>query len=346
MIRVLLVDDSIVTRRSLRQLLCAETDIEVVAEAPDPYVAVELVVEHEPDVVLLDIEMPRMSGITFLRKLTRHSSTPVVVCSSSDEATGKLVLEAFDAGALDAVYRPEGPDCQELGADLVRALRGAAASRRCSTVVARRPVELDGPTRVELIALGASTGGAKAIEAIVTRLPAGIPPLLVVQQMPANVTKALAGRLDRLSRLTVAEASDGRVLRPGLVLLAPGDRHVEVVRAGGELCCRLSEQPRVHGRRPSVDVAFHSVAETCGSGALAALLTGMGKDGAQGLLELREVGAHTLAQDERTSVVFGMPRAAIELGAACEILSLDDMAPGLMRALERHEPRRGSPATG
>jgi two-component system, chemotaxis family, protein-glutamate methylesterase/glutaminase len=340
-IRVLLVDDSVVARRALRQLLSAELDIDVIAEAPDPYVAAELVVEHEPDVVLLDIEMPRMNGITFLRKLTRQSPTPVVVCVSLAEASGKLVLEAFDAGALDAVCRPEGPAADELGADLVRAVRAAAASRRSSMIVARRPVELSSPSRVEVMALGASTGGAPAVEAIVSRLPAGIPPLLVVQHMPASVTKALAARLDRSARLRVEEASDGRLLQPGLVLIAPGDRHVEVVRAGDDLRCRLSEQARVNGRRPSVDVLFHSVAQTCGPAALAALLTGMGKDGAQGMLELREAGAHTLAQDERTSIVFGMPRAAIELGAACEIVSLDDMAPRLMRALEQHVPRAG-----
>jgi two-component system, chemotaxis family, protein-glutamate methylesterase/glutaminase len=341
-IRVLLVDDSIVRRRALRQLLCAEPDIDVLAEAPDPYVAAELVAEHEPDVVLLDIEMPRMNGITFLRKLTRQSPTPVVVCVSPGEAGGKLVLEAFDAGALDAVCRPAGAAADELGADLLRTVRAAAASRRSSSlVVARRPVELNGPTRIELVAIGAATGGAAAVDAVVSRLPGGIPPLLVVQHMPANVTKALAARLDRRSRLTVEEASDGRLLQPGLALLAPGDRHVEVVRAGQDLRCRLSEQPRVNGVRPSIDVLFHSMAQTCGSGALAALLTGPGKDGAQGMLELREAGAHTLVQDERTSIVFGMPRAAIELGAACEIVSLDDMAPRLMRALELHSPRRG-----
>jgi two-component system, chemotaxis family, protein-glutamate methylesterase/glutaminase len=340
-IRVLLVDDSITGRRALRQRLCAEPDIDVVAEAPDPYVAGELVVEHEPDVVLLDIGMPRMNGITFLRKLMRQSPTPVVVCVSFGDGGGKLVLEAFDAGAIDAVCRPAGAAVDELGVDLVRTVRAAAASRRRSMVVARRPVELNGTTRVELLAMGAATGGATALEAVVSRLPASIPPLLIVQHMPGNVTKALAARLDRQSRLSVEEARDGRLLQPGLALLAPGDRHVEVVRAGRDLRCRLSEQPRVNGHRPSIDVLFHSVAQTCGPCALAALLTGMGKDGAQGMLQLREAGAHTLAQDERTSIVFGMPRAAIELGAACEIVSLDEMAPRLMRALELHSPERG-----
>lgn len=343
MIRVLLVDDSAVVRRLFRKALSSATDIQVVAEAPDPYVARELVVEHKPDVVVLDVEMPRMDGITFLRKLTRYFPTPVIVCSSLTEAGGKLALEAFDAGALDVICKPQSPAAlAELGSDLVRAVRGAAVARRSSLAATRRPVELGSATSVELVALGASTGGTTAVEAIVTRLPPRMPPLVVVQHMPAYITKAFAARLDGLSRLKVEEATDGRVLHEGLVLIAPGDRHLEIVRVGRELRCSLSEEPRVNGHRPSVDVMFGSVAKACAGSVVAALLTGMGKDGAQGLLELRQHGAHTLAQDERTSVVFGMPRAAIELDAACEVAALEDMAPRLVRALEARQAARGS----
>jgi two-component system chemotaxis response regulator CheB len=339
-IRVLLVDDSAVVRRLFRKALSSANDIQVVAEAPDPYVARELVLEHKPDVLLLDVEMPRMDGITFLRKLTRYHPLPVVVCSSLTEAGGKLALEAFDAGALDVICKPQSPAAlAELGDDLVRAIRAAVAARRTTASAPRRPVELTGATAVEVVGIGASTGGTTAVEAIVGRLPPRMPPVVVVQHMPAYITKAFATRLNGLSRLQVEEATDGRVLQEGLVLIAPGDHHLEVVRRGRELRCRLHASPRVNGHRPSVDVLFQSLAKVCGPKAVAALLTGMGKDGAQGLLELRHGGAYTLAQDEKSCVVFGMPRAAIELDAACEVTALDDMASRLMHALEEQRAR-------
>jgi two-component system chemotaxis response regulator CheB len=304
-------------------------------------VARELVLEHKPDVLLLDVEMPRMDGITFLRKLTRYHPLPVVVCSSLTEAGGKLALEAFDAGALDVICKPQSPAAlAELGDDLVRAIRAAVAARRTTASAARRPVELSGATAVELVGIGASTGGTTAVEAIVSRLPPRTPPVVVVQHMPAYITKAFATRLNGLSRLQVEEATDGRALQEGLVLIAPGDHHLEIVRRGRELRCRLHDAPRVNGHRPSVDVLFQSLAKACGPQAVAALLTGMGKDGAQGLLEMRHSGAYTLAQDEKSCVVFGMPRAAIELDAACEVTALDDMASRLMLALEQQKTRR------
>lgn len=335
MIRVLVVEDSVMVRRLLRRALAAATDIEIVAEASDPYVALELVAQRKPDVLLLDVEIPRIDGTTFLRKLARHSAPPVVVCSSLGDAGAKLALDALDAAALDVIRTPHDPGAlDELGIDLLRALRGAAAARRTAGAFVRRPVELTGTTSVEVVALGGATGGTAAIEAIVTRLPPRMPAFVVAQHLPAFISGAFAARLDRRSRVKVEEATEGRVLQDGVVLIAPGDRHLEIVRAGRELRCRLSEQPRVNGQRPSVDVLFDSVARACGASAVAALLSGMGRDGAQGLLELRACGAHTLAQDERTSSVFGMPRAAIELGAACEIVALDEMAPRLARALE------------
>jgi two-component system chemotaxis response regulator CheB len=340
MIRVLLVDDSAVVRRLFRKALSAQADIEVVAEAPDPYVARELVLEHKPDVLLLDVEMPRMDGITFLRKLTRYHPMPVVVCSSLTEAGGKLALDAFEAGALDVICKPRSPtELAQLGDDLVRALRAAAAARRTSVAAVRRPVELQAATSAELVGIGASTGGTTAVETIVSRLPPRMPPVVVVQHMPAYITKAFAARLNGLSRLQVEEATEGRVLQEGLVLIAPGDQHLEIVRSGRELRCRLNEQPRVNGHRPSVDVLFQSLSRTCGARAVGMLLTGMGKDGAQGLLEMRQSGAYTLAQDEKSCVVFGMPRAAIELDAACEVAALEEMATRLMHALALQRAR-------
>jgi two-component system chemotaxis response regulator CheB len=337
MIRVILVDDSATVRRLFKKALSSAPDVQVIAEAPDPYVARALVVEHKPDVLVLDVEMPRMDGITFLRKLTKHFPIPVVVCSSVTEAGGKLALEAFDAGALEVICKPQTPSAlAELGSELLRAVRGAAASRRTSVTAGSRPVELGRSTSVELVVLGASTGGTTAVESIISRLPPQMPPIVVVQHMPAYITKAFAARLNGLSRLQVFEATDGHVLEPGQVLIAPGDHHLEIVRAGRDLRCRLNDHERVNGHRPAVDVMFHSVARNVGANVVGALLTGMGKDGAQGMLEMRERGAYTLAQDEKSCVVFGMPRAAIELGAACEVAALDEMAPRLVRALETH----------
>jgi two-component system chemotaxis response regulator CheB len=341
MIRVLIVSDSVVTRRVFRQALSATTDIRVVAEAPDPYVARELATEQEPDVVLLDLEMPRMDGISFVRRLTRNGPLPLVVCASDTPLGGKLVLEAFDAGALEAVPRPTSDDSvAELGADWVRGVRAAASARRSSLTWSRRPVELAGPVAAELIAIGAATGGAAALEAVLARLPARTPATVAALPLPPQAARALVARLAASTRLTVEEASEGRVLHPGLLLLAPGNRHVAVVRHGSELRCRVSEQASVHDHRPALDVLFCSVAEACGAAAVGVLLTGFGKDGAQGLLELRQRGAHTIAQDERTALVFGMPRAAIELGAACEISALDEIAPRLMLAVAARRASR------
>jgi len=339
-IRVVLVDDSAVARRLFRKAMAFAPDVNIVADAPDPYVARDLIVELKPDVLILDVEMPKMDGITFLHKLSQHYPLPVVVCSSLTEAGGKLALEAFDAGAVDVIFKPQGPRAlAELGTELVNAVRAAASARPGRARARRQQVALNGRSDVELLVIGASTGGTVAVESIVGRLPANTPPVLVVQHMPAYVTKAFAGRLDGLSELTVEEARQGRVLEPGLVLIAPGDRHLEIERAGRQLRAVLTQEERVNGHRPAVDVLFHSVAEVVGARAIAALLTGMGRDGAAGMLAMREAGAHTLAQDEATSVVYGMPKAAVDCGAAIEIAALDDIPQRLMRAVELKSPR-------
>jgi two-component system chemotaxis response regulator CheB len=339
-IRVVLVDDSAVVRRLFRKAMSFAPDVTVVAEAPDPYVARDLIVELKPDVLILDVEMPKMDGITFLHKLSQHYPLPVVVCSSLTEAGGRRAFEAFDAGAVDVIFKPQSPRAlSELGAELVNAVRAAAGARPGRTRGQRFQVALNGRSDVELIVIGASTGGTVAVESIVGRLPPNTPPVLVVQHMPAYVTKAFAGRLDGLSELTVEEARAGRELTPGLVLIAPGDQHLEVERVGRQLRTVLHQGERVNGHRPAVDVLFHSVAEAVGSHSIAALLTGMGRDGATGMLRMREAGAHTLAQDEATCVVFGMPKAAIDCGAAIEVAALDDIPQRLMRAIELKSPR-------
>jgi two-component system chemotaxis response regulator CheB len=334
-IRVVLVDDSAVVRRLFKKAMAFASDVSVVAEAPDPYAARDLIVQHKPDVLILDVEMPKMDGITFLHKLSQHYPLPVVVCSSLTQAGGKLALEAFDAGAVEVIAKPDRPRAlAELGAELVTAVRAAAGARTWRSLPVRATLELRQRNDVEVVVIGASTGGTVAVEAIVRRLPPDMPPLVVVQHMPAYVTPAFAARLNGLCRLKVEEARAGRALVPGLVLIAPGDYHLTLERSGGGLVTALNSEPRVNGHRPAVDVLFRSAAAAVGRRAVGVLLTGMGRDGAEGLLELRQEGAFTLAQDEASSVVFGMPKAAIECGAAVEVAALEDIAARVVRAVE------------
>jgi two-component system chemotaxis response regulator CheB len=284
--------------------------------------------------------MPKMDGITFLQRLSQHYPLPVVVCSSLTEAGGRVALEAYDAGAVEVICKPQGPQAlSEFGAELVAAVRAAATARPGRARAGRPRVALNAKSDVELIAIGASTGGTIAVESIVARLPANSPPLVVVQHMPAYVTKAFAARLDGLSALTVEEARHGRVLEPGLVLIAPGDHHIALERSGHRLRVCFDDGEKVNGHRPAVDVLFRSAARVVRERAIAALLTGMGRDGALGMLEMRDAGAYTLAQDEATCVVFGMPKAAIDCGAALEVVPLDEMPARLMRSVELKSPR-------
>ncbi len=340
MIRVVIVDDSAVVRRLFKKAMAFAPDVLVVADAPDPYAASDLIVEYRPDVLVLDVEMPKMDDITFLQRLNQHYPLPVVVCSSLTEAGGKLALEAFAAGAVEVICKPQGPRAlADFGAELVRAVRAAAGARTNTLQKPRPRVQLYQRNEVELITIGASTGGTVAVESILTRLPPNVPPILVVQHMPAYVTKAFAARLDGLCQLTVEEARPGRVLEQGLVLVAPGDQHLELERVGQKLKVKLSSDERVNGHRPSVDVLFRGVADLVGPRAVGVLLTGMGKDGAAGLLEMKNEGAFTLAQDEASSVVFGMPKAAIECGAASVVAPLDEIPARIVRAIELRSSR-------
>jgi len=307
----------------------------VVAVAPDPLVARDLIKKFSPDVLTLDVEMPRMDGLDFLERLMRLRPMPVLMVSSLTREGSEVTLRALELGAVDFVAKPqlgirEGMlEYAELIADKVRA---AARSRPRQRQEAARPVALREPlvSSEKLVILGASTGGPQAIRRVLEPLPANCPAILIAQHMPAGFTKSFAVRLDRLCRLGVKEAEDGERILPGHAYIAPGDRHLMLARSGANYVVRLDEGAPVNRHRPSVDVLFRSAAERAGRNAIGVLLTGMGKDGAAGLLAMREAGAATLAQDRDTSLVFGMPREAIALGGASEVVALDDVAPRLM----------------
>jgi two-component system chemotaxis response regulator CheB len=268
---------------------------------------------------------------------------PVVICSSLTPVGAELSLSAFDAGAVEVISKPnEHYGLGQLTVDLIAAVRTAAVARRRAPRNSLRPVQVSGPSDCTLIAIGASTGGTVAVEKLVRELPREVPPLLIVQHMPQYITRPFAERLNKLGELRVAEAEDGAWLEPGLALVAPGGQHVMVERLGERLRVAVREGPRVNGHRPSVDVLFASVAKVVGPQALGVLLTGMGKDGAEGMRAMHQRGAHTIAQDEASSVVFGMPKAAIDLGAVEEISPLSEIAARIARALQNRGRQRRS----
>lgn len=333
--RVLVVDDSAIVRKVLTDALSAEEDIEVVGTAPDPFVARDKILSLEPDVLTLDIEMPRMDGLTFLRKLMHHHPLPVIVISSLGQAGCHAALEALRLGAVEVLAKPGGPySVGELRLQLASKIRAAALAKLRGSVAAETPPPVPPPpapafARGMVVAIGASTGGTEAIAAVLTRMPAGCPAILVAQHIPPVFSTAFADRLNRICPMEVREAADGDAVTPGLALVAPGNLHMMLRKACGGYRVAVKDGPRVCYQRPSVDVLFTSVAEAAGENATGVLLTGMGSDGAQGLLRMRQAGARTLAQDEATSVVFGMPREAIRLGAAARVLPLDRIPAGI-----------------
>ncbi|MEJ2624363.1 MAG: chemotaxis response regulator protein-glutamate methylesterase [Pseudolabrys sp.] len=360
-IRVLIVDDSASVRQTLTDVLRSDPDIEVIGSASDPFVAARRIQSEVPDVITLDVEMPRMDGITFLRKLMSQHPVPVVMCSSLTEEGSATLMQAMEAGAVDVVLKPRVDAAQFLTDSKIRicdAVKAAARARikrlpastrgtgdgvrkpqKKLTADAMLPPPVAGHamarTTETIVCIGASTGGTESLRVVLEALPANSPPILVVQHMPEKFTAAFARRLNGLCDVEVKEAVDNDTALRGRVLIAPGDKHMLLQRSGARYYVSVKEGPLVSRHRPSVDVLFRSAARFAGANAVGIIMTGMGDDGARGLLEMKQAGAHTVAQDEVTSVVFGMPKEAIACGAVDKVMPLDLLASELLRAGNR-----------
>ena len=329
-IKVMVVDDSAIVRKILSETIALESDMEVVGTAPDPFVARDKILALQPDVLTLDIEMPRMDGLTFLKKLMQYHPMPVIVISSLTQSSCEISMEALRHGAVEVMGKPGGPySIGELREGLAQKLRAAAGARvkRASTLstpsVAPRREEAPSALRSDMIiAIGASTGGTEAIHDVLIQLPANIPGMVLTQHIPKQFSTSFAQRLNRVCPFEVKEAEDGDELGPGRALLAPGDFHMVLRRIGLGYRVQIQDGPKVCYQRPAVDVMFSSVANAVKGDAVGVLLTGMGSDGAQGLLAMRKAGARTLAQDEATCVVYGMPREAVRMNAVEQVLPL------------------------
>ncbi len=345
-IRVLIVDDSALMRRLLTAILSSDLDIEVVGTAPDPYIARDKIKALNPDVLTLDVEMPKMDGLTFLEKLMAAGPMPVVMVSSLTEAGCQTTLRALELGAVDFFTKPKfnmQGGMEEQAQELIFKVKAAAQAkliRRKSQTSARTPVIPTFKTSSmikttdTIIAIGASTGGTEAIRELLEVLPANFPPILITQHMPEKFTEAFANRLNEICRIRVKEAGDGDSVLIGQALLAPGNYHMTLARSGARYHVGINQEPSVNRCRPSVDVLFRSVARYAGKNAIGIILTGMGKDGAEGMLEMRRAGAYNLAQDEASCVVFGMPKEAIKLGGVDKTLSLSEIPAAILTYID------------
>ncbi len=348
MIKVLIVDDSAVVRKLLTEELNKQKDIEVVGTAIDPYIAREKIIQLKPDVLTLDLEMPRMDGLSFLGKLMKHFPMPVVVVSSLTPKNSANALNALRLGAVDVICKPGSAySTQNISQDIVKSIRVASVARFDKHMDSIRSMqsnqktedipEISGlqHTTNKLIAIGASTGGTRALEAVLTELPANMPGIVITQHMPPVFTKSFSERLNSICRINVREAEDGDLIKSGQALIAPGNFHMLVEKTSAKYYIRIKSGPPVHHQRPSVDVMFNSVAKSAGLNAMGVILTGMGADGASGLLNMKNAGAHTIAQDEATSVVYGMPKEAVKLGAAEEVLPLQAIPNAIIKQMAR-----------
>lgn len=360
MIRVLIIDDSALVRKMLKEMLQADPDIEVVGTASDPYDAREKIKKLKPDVLTLDVEMPKMDGITFLANLMRLHPMPVLMVSSLTVKGADVILQALEFGAIDYVTKPKidlAHSLEQYSEEIISKIKVAAATKVRALI--KKPSEMNlsvqekmnadavinktagkrhFTTTESIIAIGASTGGTEAIKEVLMALPATAPGTVITQHIPAAFSEAFALRLDRASAMKVCEARDGQQILPGHAYVAPGDKHLLVVRDGARYHCKLDSGALVNRHKPAVDVLFRSVAQCAGKNATGVLLTGMGDDGAQGLKELQTSGAVTIAQDEASSVVWGMPGSAVKLGAADRVLSLHLIAGSLMS--DKHSEKK------
>jgi two-component system chemotaxis response regulator CheB len=368
-IRVLIVDDSASVRLTLSDIISADPELEVMGTAADPYVAVERIRKEVPDVIFLDIELPKMDGLTFLRKLMAQRPIPVVVCSSHAEAGSDTMIEALEAGAVEVVTKPRVDTAQFLQESAMRicdAAKAAAQARLKGVRAAPQPrmnieaklaadvvipdlsparkaaLRASMPTTEPIVAIGASTGGTEALRELLEALPATAPGIVAVQHMPEKFTNAFARRLDGSCQLAVKEAEDGDLVMPGRVLIAPGNRHMLLRRTGSRYTVSIVDGQHVSRHRPSVDVLFRSVAQSAGRNAMGIIMTGMGDDGARSLLEMREAGGYTVAQDEESCVVFGMPKEAIQRGAVMRVLPLSRIAADIMAYAGAADQLRGA----
>jgi len=350
MIKVLIVDDSAVVRKVMTEELSRYDDIQIVGTAVDPYVARDKIIELQPDVITLDLEMPRMDGLSFLAKLMKHYPMPVVILSSLTPKNSELGLKALDLGAVEVLCKPGAAySTKNISHHLVLAIRSAAVAK-----VNHRPVNPQAAvesavtknllvkTTHKVIAIGASTGGTKAIETVLAAMPATTPGIVIVQHMPEHFTTSFAQRLNEICPMQVREAQNNDHVVPGVALIAPGNQHMVLTRNGGTYVVRIKNGPRVHYQRPSVDVLFQSVAKNAARNAVGVMLTGMGADGAKGMLAMKESGAHTMAQDEATCVVYGMPKEAVKLGGVDEIVPLPKIPRAIIDVLERGNQARKS----
>jgi len=340
-IKVLVVDDSALVRRILSQQLNKHPDIEIVGTAPDPFVARDKILSLKPDVLTLDVEMPRMDGITFLQKLMKSHPMPVIILSSVTPKGGKAAMEAFEAGAVEVITKP-GP-AYSVGAacnDLIDKIKAASKARINKQIAQKQDTKPTqklhmAATTNKIFAIAASTGGVQALSCVLPALPANAPGTVVVQHMPANFTTSFAERLNGECTVKVKEAENGDRVIPGHVLIAPGGLHMLLQRSGANYYVVIKDGPSVCHQKPSAEVLFNSVAKFAGSNAIGAILTGMGGDGAGGLLNMCQNGAFTIAQDEASSIVFGMPKEAIDRGAAQKIVPLQNVAQTMIHAAHR-----------
>lgn len=340
--KVLIVDDSAVIRKLLTHIISSQVDMEVVGAAPDPFIARDMILQHKPDVMTLDIEMPRMDGLTFLEKVMGHIPTRTIVISTLAKQNSTTALRALELGAIDILEKPSvdvTKSMESLSASIAEKIRNVARARLIAPIKLPNVTKSSTTTAAlsqtthQILAVASSTGGTEALKVFLSGLPIDLPGTVIVQHMPPGFTKSYADGLNQKFPFEVKEAQEGDKVHPGRVLIAPGNFHMELVRSGGYYHVRLHQEPLMHGVRPAADYLMNSVAKYAGANAVGVVLTGMGKDGAAGLLNMKKAGAYTLAQSEKTCVVYGMPGAAVAAGAVDQVLDLDKISNAVLKHL-------------